>query len=84
MRDPSDFIRVEVVLEDGTRLPWATAINELMAQKEATNRLILALSPDMTVFPPREAILEPSQGGVFISDPSKLLLDSTVILTVKS
>ena len=83
MQSASSLVRAEVILEDGTRLPWTTAVNELIAQAEAFNRLIIALSPNVTVFPPGEATLEPSQGGVFISDPSRLLLDSTIILIVK-
>ena len=83
MRSAANFVRAEIILESGERFPWATAINELMAQREASNRLILALSPNVTVFPPREATLAPSDGGVFVSDSSHLLLNATIILIVR-
>jgi len=85
MDGTSSFVRAEVIVEDGRRLPWTVAVREFVETQEAWNNLILAVDPDpdATLPDPVPPTLEPSLGGVFIVDVDRFLIGSTVVIIVK-
>ena len=85
MEGASSFVRAEVIVEDGRRLPWTVAVREFVEAQEAFNNLRLAIDPDpdATLPDPISPTLEPSLGGVFIVDVDRFLIGSTVVIIVK-
>ena len=79
----TDNVAEVLVAEDGAETPFAIAARNEVSSHEATNRAILAFSPNGFTRDPVLPIYSITEGALVISDPRSYFTGATIIVVLK-